>query len=158
MKEASLRKSITISGCSQRCSSACVSCMSYGLTFKNLFQTLEGLQEDVDERRARAASHNTTLQGFVVKVVSPSASVYYVVIDDLRYACASVVAALDLLMKCHLVFNLEYNFETRVFLNLFQKGVLKITTKLDKNTPRLVQMLNELVFWKRPRIIGELKV
>ena len=116
-----------------------------GLAFKNLFQTLEGLQEDVDERRARAASHNTTLQGFLVKVVSPTASVYYVVLDDLRYACASVVAALDLLIKIHLVYNIQYNFEIRVFLNFFQKGVFKINTKLDKCTPRLVQLLNEAV-------------
>ena len=85
-----------------------------------LFQTLEG-QEDIDDGKTRAASHNTTLQDFTVKVEFHASPVYYVVIEDLRYTCSNVVTALDLLMKLHLVFNIKYSFETKSLLHFFPK-------------------------------------
>ena len=111
----------------------------------NLFQNLQGVQEDFEERKSKALRNGTTLQGFIVRVRGKlAAQHYYVVCESIRYKCSTVVSALETLMQLHLSYNIHYNFASSMFYTLIQRSVYNIKTPHDKVSPKVAILLRQL--------------
>lgn len=94
-------------------------------------------------RIRRASDRGITVQGYIVRIVQGSRPQYYVVIDLIKYFSPTIIGALDLLVKLHLAYNVQYTFECEIFYQFIQKAIFKIDTKSDKPNTQLYVLLNE---------------
>ena len=95
-------------------------------------------------RIRQASDRGLTVQGYIVRVIQGSGPpLYFVVLDLIKYSSPTIIGALDLLVKLHLTYNVNYTFECEIFYQFIQKAFFKIDTKFDKDNTQLNVLLNE---------------
>lgn len=102
---------------------------------------VSSLEEDVQ----KAANENTTLQPRIICVVqNEKVSTSCVVINNVIYKLPTVVKALDVSFKAHMVLNAEFSRETHNFYTFVQKHIYDISTKFDKINHCVATLLEKL--------------
>ena len=102
----------------------------------SLIQTVESESDiiaTISEEKTLASSTNRTLQPRMICAVQGSEVISsHVVINDTIYKVPTVLKALEISFKAHMVLNAAYSPETHNFYTFIQKHIFEISTKFDK--------------------------
>lgn len=96
------------------------------------------MQIDIRARRVEAELEKTTLQPAIYRVqATDEPATYYVVVNRTTYAFRSSLRAVDISIKLHQLYHLEYTRASCQTYLFFQTVLFGIKTKYDKISPAL---------------------
>ena len=65
-------------------------------------------------------------------------------LELLKYIAHTIIAALDLLVKLHVSYNVIYTYECSVFYTIIQRVLLEVETKFDIPNTKLHLLMHKV--------------
>lgn len=114
-------------------------------SFIQIVSKSEDVTAVLDENVALASKNGRTLQPRIMVIKDGDKIVSRVVINKTVYKVPTVLKALDVSFKAHMVLNALYSSETHNVYSFIQSHVFSISTDYDKITPTVASLHQSLM-------------
>lgn len=112
------------------------------IAFQFQLQSVQDMMKKTTERHQRCRELGVTQQPEIYIVENPRT--YYVKSECITYKLPTLLKAVDTNFKLMTVLNLQYSGETHGIYSFIQRYFYDITTKYDKMSPSVLQLICSL--------------
>lgn len=112
--------------------------------FKFYLQTINNLQVELDKYTKDQKVKGLPVQPLIIGVGIDEINEFFVICEDIKYKCSSVVAALIVCFQTHIVFRSAYSVECVHIWTLIQKFIFSIDTEFDWDLTNVNSLLATL--------------
>lgn len=107
----------------------------------NLFQSLNDMNERANRQTLKHCQLKLPLQPQIFTISGTRNC--YIKVDPIVYSVSSLIKAVDISMKLHMILNLQYSPECHGVYTFLQRHIYNIKTDHDRVSPSVSILLSE---------------